>query len=177
MDGCLQCNKKVTENVDGKWWCDKCDYRYVIQLQIQDHTGTTWVIAFEESGESLIGVSAKDLYCLKYEDQNVEKFKEIMHQVLFKKYTFKLKVKEENFNSKSTVVNVDVNFASESKYLWDLIYKSKANDFCPLQSEGRNYTNGTPLEASVGRTLDLCYKCHRIGHWATDCPRRSYKGV
>ncbi|MBA0757378.1 hypothetical protein Gotri_020481, partial [Gossypium trilobum] len=49
MDGCLQCNKKVTENVDGKWWCDKCDYRYVIQLQIQDHTGTTWVIAFEES--------------------------------------------------------------------------------------------------------------------------------
>ncbi|PPD82571.1 hypothetical protein GOBAR_DD20491 [Gossypium barbadense] len=177
MDGCLQCNKKVTENVDGKWWCDKCDYRYVIQLQIQDHTGTTWVIAFEESGESLIGVSAKDLYCLKHEDQNVEKFKEIMHQVLFNKYTFKLKVKEENFNSKSTVVNVDVNFASESKYLWDLIYKSKANDFCPLQSKGKNYTNGTPLEASVGRTLDLCYKCHRIGHWATDCPRRSYKGV
>ncbi|KAK5818010.1 hypothetical protein PVK06_022940 [Gossypium arboreum] len=106
MDGCLQCNKKVTENVDGKWWCDKCDYRCVIQLQIQDHTSTTWVIAFEESGESL-GVSAKDLYCLKYEDQNVEKFKEIIHQILFNKNTFKLKVKEENFNSKSTVVTVE----------------------------------------------------------------------
>ncbi|KAG9451542.1 hypothetical protein H6P81_011507 [Aristolochia fimbriata] len=50
--GDRQCNKKVTNNGDGRWqseMCDQsfplCDYRYLLQLQIQDHTGLTWVTA------------------------------------------------------------------------------------------------------------------------------------
>ncbi|KAK6263418.1 hypothetical protein QUC31_009234 [Theobroma cacao] len=140
MNGDRPCNKKVTNNGDGKWWCEKCDrsvdecdYRYIIQFQIQDHTGVTWVTAFQESGEDLMGVSAKDLYYLRYENQNDEKFMEITRQVMFNKYMFKLKVKEETFSDeqrvKSTVVKVEkVNFSSESRYLLDLIDKIKAND-------------------------------------------------
>ncbi|XP_021275893.1 LOW QUALITY PROTEIN: replication protein A 70 kDa DNA-binding subunit A [Herrania umbratica] len=140
MNGDRPCNKKVANNGDGKWWCDKCDrsvdecdYRYIIQFQIQDHTGITWVTAFQESGEVLMGVPAKDLYYLRYENQNDEKFMEIMRQVMFNKYMFKLKVKEETFSDeqrvKSTVVKVEkVNFSSETRYLLDLIDKIKAND-------------------------------------------------
>ncbi|XVE57313.1 hypothetical protein DITRI_Ditri04bG0081300 [Diplodiscus trichospermus] len=147
MNGDRQCNKKVTNNGDGKWWCDKCDksvdecdYRYIIQFQIQDHTGITWVTAFQESGEDLMGVSAKDLYYLRYENQNDEKFMEITRQVMFNKYMFKLKVKEETFSDeqrvKSTVVKVEkVNFSSESKCLLDLINKIKANDSSPFASK------------------------------------------
>jgi len=71
MIGDRQCSKKVTNNGDGKWRCERCDqsieecdYRYILQLQIQDHTGLTWVTVFQESGEEIIGVPAKTLYFL-----------------------------------------------------------------------------------------------------------------
>ncbi|KAL6556466.1 hypothetical protein OROGR_005754 [Orobanche gracilis] len=133
MIGDRQCNKKVTNNGDGKWRCercdqvvDECDYRYILQMQIQDHTGLTWVTSFQESGEEIMGVPAKELYNLKYEEQDDEKFPELLRGVLFTKFLFKLKVKEETFSDeqrvKSTVVKADrVNFQTETKYLLDLI--------------------------------------------------------
>lgn len=138
MIGDRQCNKKVTNNGDGKWRCDRCDqavdecdYRYILQFQIQDHTGLTWVTAFQESGQEIMGVSAKDLYFLKYEEQEDEQFAEITRKVLFHKYTFKLKVKEETFSDeqrvKSTVVKAEkANFSSECKLLLELM--AKQND-------------------------------------------------
>ncbi|KAJ1431135.1 Zinc finger, CCHC-type [Sesbania bispinosa] len=138
MIGDRQCNKKVTNNGDGKWRCDRCDqsvdacdYRYILQIQIQDHTGVTWVTAFQEGGEEIMGLPAKDLYYLKFEEQDDEKFAEIIRKVLFNKYVFKLKVKEETFSDeqrvKSTVVKAEkVNFASESRILLGLIDKLKS---------------------------------------------------
>lgn len=138
--GDRQCNKKVTNNGDGKWRCDKCDqsvddceYRYLIQFQIQDHTGLTWVTAFQEVGEEIMGISAKDLYYLKNEEQDDEKFTEIARAALFCKYIFKLKVKEETFSDeqrvKSTVVKAEkANFAAESRYLLELMDKVKLGD-------------------------------------------------
>ncbi|XWS62261.1 hypothetical protein CRYUN_Cryun07bG0195000 [Craigia yunnanensis] len=158
MNGDRQCNKKVTNNGDGKWWCDKCDrsvdecdYRYIIQFQIQDHTGITWVTAFQESGEDLMGVSAKNLYYLRYENQNDEKFMEITRQVMFNKYMFKLKVKEETFSDeqrvKSTVVKVEkVNFSSESSYLLDLVDKIKANYSSPFASKAEITTSNHGMD-------------------------------
>ncbi|KAF3771569.1 Replication protein A DNA-binding subunit E [Nymphaea thermarum] len=39
-------------------WCGEdipeCDYRYLLQLQIRDHTGMTWVTAFHEAREEEI---------------------------------------------------------------------------------------------------------------------------
>lgn len=138
MIGDRQCNKKVTNNGDGKWRCercdqsiDECDYRYILQLQIQDHTGLTWVTAFQEGGEEIMGVSAKSLHDLKYVEQDDDKFAEIVRKVLFTKFIFKLKIKEEVYSDeqrvKSTVVKAEkVNFSSESKFLLDLMDKLKA---------------------------------------------------
>lgn len=137
MIGDRQCNKKVTNNGDGKWRCercdqsvDDCDYRYILQFQIQDHTGLTWVTAFQECGEEIMGISAKKLYYLKYEEQDDERFGEILRGVLFTKYSFKLKVKEEIFSDeqrvKCTVVKAErVNFSSESRFLLDMAEKLK----------------------------------------------------
>ena len=148
MIGDRQCNKKVTNNGDGKWRCercdqsvDECDYRYILQFQIQDHTGLTWVTAFQESGEEIMGIAAKDLYYLKYEEQDDEKFGEIIRGVLFTKYSIKLKVKEETFSDeqrvKSTVVKAEkVNPSSESRFLLDMVEKLKAEDSAfPVKSE------------------------------------------
>ncbi|XP_057963639.1 replication protein A 70 kDa DNA-binding subunit A-like [Malania oleifera] len=139
MIGDRQCNKKVTNNGDGKWRCDRCDqsvdecdYRYILQFQITDHTSCTWVTAFQESGEEIMGISAKDLYHLKCEEQDDE-IAEIMNRVRFSQYIFKLKVKEEVFSDeqrvKSTVVKAEkINFISEPRFLLDLMDKLKGED-------------------------------------------------
>nr|DAD19355.1 TPA_asm: hypothetical protein HUJ06_020818 [Nelumbo nucifera] len=137
MIGDRPCNKKVINNGDGKWRCDRCDqsvddceYRYLIQFQIQDHTGLTWVTAFQECGEEMMGISARDLYYLKYEEQDDEKFAKIIRKVLFTRYLFKLKVKEETFSDeqrlKVTVIKAErVDPSAESRFLLDMITKLK----------------------------------------------------
>nr|GMC54101.1 replication protein A 70 kDa DNA-binding subunit A-like [Ipomoea batatas] len=153
MIGERQCNKKVTNDATGKWLCercdktfDECDYRYILQFQIQDHTGLTWVTAFQECGEEIMGMSAKDLHYMKNEEQDDERFQEVMRNVLFKKYIFKLKVKEEMFSDevrvKSTAVKVEkVNPQSETKYILDMIDKLKAEE---LNSVAPNANNVAP---------------------------------
>jgi len=135
MIGDRPCNKKVTKSGDTKWQCDRCnqefeecDYRYLLQAQIQDHSGLTWVTAFQEAGEEIMGYSAKDLYVLKYEQEDDEKFGDIIKSRLFNEFVFRLKIKEELYNEeqkvKITVVKADkVNYSAESRYMLDFISK------------------------------------------------------
>lgn len=51
------CNKKVTDSTgsDGpnRWWCERCsapceaEWRYMLSLNIEDHSGKEWVTAFQ----------------------------------------------------------------------------------------------------------------------------------
>ncbi|GJU39732.1 nucleic acid-binding, OB-fold protein [Tanacetum coccineum] len=105
-----KCNKKATNNGDGKWRCDRCDkdvdecdYRYILQFQIQDHTGITWVTAFEKGGEAIMGVTAK----------------------------------EETFNDDSrvkiTVTKAEkINFSSETSFLLDMLKKDHPSSLVPM---------------------------------------------
>ncbi|KAJ0090606.1 hypothetical protein Patl1_13552 [Pistacia atlantica] len=136
MIGDRQCNKKVTQS-GNRWQCNRCnqefeecDYRYLLQAQIQDETGLTWVTAFQESGEEIMGCPAKELYVLKYELQDDIKFGEIIRSRVFNQYLFRLKIKEEMYGDeqrvKITVIKADqLNYSSESRYLLDLISKLK----------------------------------------------------
>lgn len=133
--GDRQCNKKVTRSPNRRWQCDRCnqefvecDYRYLLQAQIQDHTGLTWVTAFQETGEEILGCSAKELYMLKYEEQDDARFGDIIRTRIFNQFLFRLKIKEEMYGDeqrvKVTVVKADkVNYSSESRYTLDLISK------------------------------------------------------
>lgn len=133
MVGDRQCAKKVVKSGETHWHCERCnqdfeecDYRYLIQAQVQDHTGLTWVTAFQESGEDLLGCSAKELFFLKHEEQDDTRFEEIIRSRLFNQYLFKLKVKEEMYGDeqkvKITVVKADkVDPSVEGKYMLDLI--------------------------------------------------------
>ncbi|KAK4396864.1 Replication protein A DNA-binding subunit A [Sesamum angolense] len=135
MIGDRQCNKKVTKSGNSRWLCDRCtqefeecDYRYLLQVQVQDHTGLTWVTAFQETGEEILGCSAKDLYLLKYETENDVKFTEIIRNCLFTEFLLRLKIKEEIYGDeqrvKITVVKAEkVNYSEESRFLFDMIAK------------------------------------------------------
>ncbi|ESQ55458.1 hypothetical protein EUTSA_v10024555mg [Eutrema salsugineum] len=153
MNGDRPCSKKVTDNGDGTWRCEKCDkcvdecdYRYILQLQLQDHTGLAWVTAFQEAGEEIMGMPAKDLYYVKYEHMDEEKFEDIIRKVAFTKYIFKLKVKEETYSDeqrvKATVVRVDkLNYSSGTKTILDAIDKLRTENASSLPNklEGSHY--------------------------------------
>ncbi|ESQ39667.1 hypothetical protein EUTSA_v10000781mg [Eutrema salsugineum] len=144
MNGDRPCSKKVTNNGDGTWRCercdrcvDECDYRYILQLQLQDHTGITWATAFQEAGEEIMGMPAKDLYYMKYEDRDEDKFEDIIRKAAFTKYIFKLKIKEETYSDeqrvKATVVKAEkVNYSSDTRFLLDAINKLRTEDANPL---------------------------------------------
>ncbi|XP_052200030.1 replication protein A 70 kDa DNA-binding subunit A [Diospyros lotus] len=137
MVGDRQCNKKVTKSGNSRWQCDRCnqefeecDYRYLLQAQVQDHTGLMWVTAFQESGEEILGCLAKELYFLKYEEQDDVKFAETIRSCLFTEYLFRLKIKEELYGDeqrvKITVVRAEkVNYSGESRYLLGLISRAQ----------------------------------------------------
>ncbi|KAI3775608.1 hypothetical protein L1987_50188 [Smallanthus sonchifolius] len=130
--GDKQCSKKVTKSGNSKWQCDRCnqefeecDYRYLLQCQVQDHTGLTWVTAFQEAGEEILGCSAKELYMMKGEGDD-DRFGNVIKSRLFGEVLLKLKVKEETYGEeqrvKITVVKVDkVNYSSHTKFLLGLI--------------------------------------------------------
>ncbi|PQQ08901.1 replication protein A 70 kDa DNA-binding subunit A [Prunus yedoensis var. nudiflora] len=70
MIGDRQCNKKVSRSGNRGWQCDRCDqefeecdYRYLLQAQIQDNTGLTWATAFQESGEEILVAQQRTCTC------------------------------------------------------------------------------------------------------------------
>ncbi|CAN6461322.1 unnamed protein product [Victoria cruziana] len=166
MVGDRQCNKKVTNNGDGRWHCDRCDqdipecdYRYLLQFQIQDHTGITWVTAFQEAGEEIMGVSAKALYMLKHEEQDDVEFGLVIKTVLFNQYLFKLKVKEEIYSDeqrvKSTVVKAErLNFAAECKYLFGLIGRLSGGEPQTNPATISHGGNGYEMNCASGYSSD-----------------------
>ena len=70
------CNKKVTETDPGEWRCERCDkthpkpeYRYIMSVNVSDHTGQMWLSCFDEVGQTIMGMSANELTRLKEEDE------------------------------------------------------------------------------------------------------------
>ncbi|KAJ4878152.1 Replication protein A 70 kDa DNA-binding subunit C [Raphanus sativus] len=205
MNGDRQCSKKVTNNGDGTWRCERCDrcveecdYRYILQLQLQDHTGVTWATAFQEAGVEIMGMLAKDLYYLKYEDGDEEKFEDIIRKAAFTKYIFKLKVKEETYGDesrvKATVVKAEkLDYSSDTRSLLEAMHKLRTEDANSLtiHPESSNYRSGAfnssvdvPPRREVGlpaanqfsndsRPLGgviLCGACGSNGHVFANCP-------
>lgn len=118
------CNKKVMDNGNG-WLCEKCDRtwpspihryvsptsrlektviqtdmllsRYILQMNVMDHTGHFWITAFNEVAEQLLGVSANDLQAYK-EENNDSKFGKTFQDCLGKTFNFQMMAKQDSYN-------------------------------------------------------------------------------
>lgn len=124
-----QCLMEVTSNGDGWWHCHSCnqtfvtcDYSYRILIQLQDSTGMTYAPGSQQAGQDIFGRTAKELYLMKCEKQDLAQFDNIVQGVLFSEFLFKLKVESGASHDKKfpkcTIVNAErVNPSNEGHRL------------------------------------------------------------
>jgi len=128
-----KCNKKVTQNEqDGSWYCEKCSKahpeakpRYILSLLCCDSTGSQWLTAFNESAESLLGMTAPEVNDLKDAGNEVA-FNRVFQDANFSTYIFKIRAKADmNQDEQKVRCHVlsanKINFKTESLALLDQI--------------------------------------------------------
>lgn len=71
------CNKKVIDQNDGTWRCEKCEvshprpqWRYIMSVNVNDHTGQLWLSCFDDVGRVIMGMSADELMEIKENDED-----------------------------------------------------------------------------------------------------------
>ncbi|KAL9980927.1 hypothetical protein ACROYT_G009569 [Oculina patagonica] len=134
-DNCLykacpsaECNKKVIEEGDGAYRCEKCNktypdfkYRLMLLTNLADFTGNQWVTCFQETAEIILNTTAGNLGQLK-DSGDEPAFDQVFLHSNFKTYTFRIRAKMETYNDetrlKCTSVNVaPLDFKQESRRL------------------------------------------------------------
>ncbi|KIX06086.1 uncharacterized protein Z518_04060 [Rhinocladiella mackenziei CBS 650.93] len=125
------CNKKVVEIDPGQWRCERCDknhpkpeYRYIMSVNIGDHTGQLWVSCFDETGRTIIGMSADELMEIKEVDE--KRLADILSEANCKIWNWRCRAKLDNFQEQQRVryqvTSVGpLNYVAESQKLIDLI--------------------------------------------------------
>jgi replication factor A1 len=97
------CNKKVVEVNEGEWRCEKCDktwpapkYRYIMSVNVSDHTGQIWLSSFDEVGAQILGMSANDLMAMKEEGDD-KRVTNAFSDANCKSFIFRCRAKMDNF--------------------------------------------------------------------------------
>lgn len=102
------CNKKVLDQHNGLYRCEKCDrdypnfqYRLLLSANLADFGDNQWVTCFQETAEVLLGHSAERLGQLRETDE--EAFELVFQKANFTTHIFKNRVKLETYNDEIRV--------------------------------------------------------------------------
>lgn len=124
------CSKKVFEQTNGMWRCEKCDveierpnYRYILGIPVNDYTDQIWISLFDEAAQSLLGVSANELYDYQQES---EMYQHVLNEFNHNEYVFRIRAKNEVYNNTSRVkyqvlTATPADFKNESNKLIEFI--------------------------------------------------------
>lgn len=100
------CNKKVVDQGNGMYRCEKCDrnydkyeHRIMLGICVADVSDSQWITVFQEKAEELLNIKANELGVLK--ETNKDDFEKIMDSIVFKSYNFRLRCKIETYNGES----------------------------------------------------------------------------
>jgi replication factor A1 len=130
------CSKKVTETSDGNWRCDKCnavhdrpEYRYIMSINVVDHTSQMWLSCFDDSGRTIMGASADELMELIDDDQRkAAAFERGMCRTM----TFRVRAKMDTYGETQRVRHqvmsaTPINYVQEATRLAELIKQYDIN--------------------------------------------------
>ncbi|KAI9374000.1 hypothetical protein BJX61DRAFT_500834 [Aspergillus egyptiacus] len=114
------CNKKVTELDPGQWRCEHCDkthprpeYRYIMLINVSDHTGQLYLNCFDDVGRLMMRTSADHLMELQ---QNEDKaFGDIFQNANCRTWTFACRAKIDHYGDQQRI-RYQVSFARPVNY-------------------------------------------------------------
>lgn len=99
------CNKKVTQEESG-WRCEKCNkvhpkplYRYILSINVSDHTEHLWLSCFDDVGKLIMGMSADKLMELREQEDDKDAFADAICQT----FMFKVRAKAETYEDEERV--------------------------------------------------------------------------
>ncbi|KZF20117.1 replication protein A 70 kDa DNA-binding subunit [Xylona heveae TC161] len=133
------CNKKVFEVSPDEWRCERCDksyprpeYRYILSLNVSDHTGQIWLNCFDDVGRMIIGMSADQLMALRESDEKAAE--EVFQEANCRTWVFKCRAKMDNFQDQQRVryqvsFANPLNLAAESERLNSIIQLYDTEDY------------------------------------------------
>lgn len=97
------CNKKVTQMPDDTWRCEKCDaafpapeYRYIMSINVCDHTNQMWLSCFDDVGRMLMGASADEIMQKKEEGGDLAAAP-LFDEANCRRFNFRCRAKMETF--------------------------------------------------------------------------------
>ncbi|PRQ16340.1 putative replication factor A protein [Rosa chinensis] len=134
---CKMCNKKVTESLDGGFWCDgcqknaeECSLRYILVARAMDATSEVYLSVFNNEAERIIGCSADELDKLRSEEHSLYEVK--LKQATWVPHVFRVSVSQNEYNNEkrqriTARAAAPLDFAAESKFLLEEISKMKAS--------------------------------------------------
>ncbi|XP_050350813.1 replication protein A 70 kDa DNA-binding subunit-like [Nymphalis io] len=105
------CNRKVLDQENGLFRCEKCDreytnfkYRLILGGTIADPTGDRKITAFNEVAESMLGKSAEEVGHLLENDK--EEYGRLFDEINLKTFLFNLRSKAETYNNEQRVQTI-----------------------------------------------------------------------
>jgi len=126
------CNKKVIPEGHDAFRCEKCRITYkqftprlILSLLACDHSGGTWLTAFNEHAEILLEKTAQELSDLVAQG-NESAFEQVFADANFKTYIFKIRAKSEpvmdEYRVRCHILGLTkLDFRTESNHLLDEI--------------------------------------------------------
>ena len=139
-NGERMCQKKLRfDDTTGQWHCARhegetvphCEWRYIINATVADHTGQQWVSAFGDAGDVLMGMPANALKQLR--DDDFQAYEQALLDANFKQFAMKFKVADDTYNDetrvKVSIAKIEpVAFVAESKRMLEQIKKLEAGE-------------------------------------------------
>lgn len=134
------CNKKVSDMGDGTWRCEKCEinhprpeHRYIMSLNVNDHTGQLWLSCFDDVGRLVMGMSADQLMELKENDTAA--MEKAFEDANCKTFTFKVRAKMDSFQDQQRYYYTVLTLSVENILTFQTGFDTKSS--VPIQLTSR----------------------------------------
>ncbi|CAK1580169.1 unnamed protein product [Parnassius mnemosyne] len=101
-----QCNKKLVDQENGLYRCEKCNreypnfkYRLLLGANVSDPTGDQRITAFNEAAEAILGKTSAEIGQMFEYDKAA--YSQIFEEVKFKTFVFKFRTKMETYSDEA----------------------------------------------------------------------------
>ncbi|KAK3988644.1 hypothetical protein QBC44DRAFT_343141 [Cladorrhinum sp. PSN332] len=160
------CNKKVTDMGDGTWRCEKCninhdrpEYRYIMSINVNDHTGQMWLSCFDDTGRAIMGGKTAD-ELMELQNSSDSRFSEEFEAANCKTLIFRCRAKMDSYGDQQRVryqvmSASPLDYKTEAYKLADLI---KQMTVAHAVLVGFPYDNNTFVDNETYHTAILAHR-------------------